>query len=213
MIARGDADGYGATMLASLFMPDGLPETRDGFRFRGGHAVLDATATVLGRLKATPKDQWQSADDVARWFVAAGLAATTPVTAAGDLAAARALRETLYQLAQARIAGVAPDAALLAELNAQAALPAAVPQIGTDGRVCFAGTLAEFLALLAREAAVLFGSDLGGRLHACEGGGCTVLFLDTSRAGDRRWCSMAACGNRAKVAEFRRRKRAEGEAG
>jgi predicted RNA-binding Zn ribbon-like protein len=34
-----------------------------------------------------------------------------------------------------------------------------------------------------------------------------VLFVDTSRKGDRRWCSMSACGNKAKVAGFRKRER------
>jgi predicted RNA-binding Zn ribbon-like protein len=32
-----------------------------------------------------------------------------------------------------------------------------------------------------------------------EAGGCGWLFLDTSRAGNRRWCDMRTCGNRAKV--------------
>jgi predicted RNA-binding Zn ribbon-like protein len=31
--------------------------------------------------------------------------------------------------------------------------------------------------------------------------------VDTSRSGERRWCSMAGCGNKAKVAEFRQRQR------
>jgi predicted RNA-binding Zn ribbon-like protein len=32
-----------------------------------------------------------------------------------------------------------------------------------------------------------------------EAGGCGWYFLDTSRAGNRRWCDMRTCGNRAKV--------------
>ncbi|MGP4017932.1 CGNR zinc finger domain-containing protein [Saccharopolyspora sp. 5N708] len=32
----------------------------------------------------------------------------------------------------------------------------------------------------------------------CEGPGCAGLFLDTSRAGNRRWCSMNTCGNKVK---------------
>jgi predicted RNA-binding Zn ribbon-like protein len=41
----------------------------------------------------------------------------------------------------------------------------------------------------------------------CEGAGCTFWFLDTSKAHRRRWCSMAICGNRAKVAQHRARQR------
>ncbi|MEV6111308.1 CGNR zinc finger domain-containing protein [Streptomyces sp. NPDC052109] len=37
------------------------------------------------------------------------------------------------------------------------------------------------------------------RIRACAGGGCILHFFDTSRNGTRRWCSMAACGNRAKA--------------
>jgi predicted RNA-binding Zn ribbon-like protein len=42
-------------------------------------------------------------------------------------------------------------------------------------------------------------------VKACEGPVCTLLFLDNTRRHARRWCSMAICGNRAKVAAFRAR--------
>ena len=32
-----------------------------------------------------------------------------------------------------------------------------------------------------------------------DAGGCGWLFLDVSRAGNRRWCDMRTCGNRAKA--------------
>ncbi|HLX14649.1 MAG TPA: CGNR zinc finger domain-containing protein [Bradyrhizobium sp.] len=41
----------------------------------------------------------------------------------------------------------------------------------------------------------------------CEGPACTMLFLDTTKAHARRWCSMAVCGNRAKQASHRARAR------
>lgn len=37
------------------------------------------------------------------------------------------------------------------------------------------------------------------RIRHCAGTGCVLWFLDTSRNGGRRWCSMAGCGNRAKA--------------
>jgi len=43
-------------------------------------------------------------------------------------------------------------------------------------------------------------------VKACEGHACTLLFVDKTRRRARRWCSMAVCGNRAKVAAFRNRK-------
>jgi predicted RNA-binding Zn ribbon-like protein len=42
-------------------------------------------------------------------------------------------------------------------------------------------------------------------VRACEGTACTLIFLDRTKAHRRRWCSMAACGNRAKVAAHRAR--------
>ncbi len=47
------------------------------------------------------------------------------------------------------------------------------------------------------------------RVRRCEGAGCTLHFLDTSKNGGRRWCSMAGCGNRAKAAQHRAKARAE----
>src|SRR5690349_17566087 len=39
----------------------------------------------------------------------------------------------------------------------------------------------------------------GERVRACANADCVLWFLDTSRPGTRRWCSMATCGNRDKA--------------
>lgn len=44
-------------------------------------------------------------------------------------------------------------------------------------------------------------------VKACEGPTCTLLYLDRTRGRARRWCDMALCGNRAKQAAHRNRKR------
>jgi predicted RNA-binding Zn ribbon-like protein len=46
-----------------------------------------------------------------------------------------------------------------------------------------------------------------GRVRRCAGPTCVLLFLDVSKSGRRRWCDMAACGNRAKVAAHHARAR------
>lgn len=38
------------------------------------------------------------------------------------------------------------------------------------------------------------------RIRRCAGPGCVLHFFDVSKRGERRWCSMAGCGNRAKAA-------------
>jgi predicted RNA-binding Zn ribbon-like protein len=47
-------------------------------------------------------------------------------------------------------------------------------------------------------------------VKACEGHACTLLFADHTRGHTRRWCSMEICGNRAKQAAHRHRRRASG---
>lgn len=41
------------------------------------------------------------------------------------------------------------------------------------------------------------------RLKVCPA--CGKAFIDQSKTGSRRWCSMSRCGNRAKVAAHRTR--------
>lgn len=42
-------------------------------------------------------------------------------------------------------------------------------------------------------------------IRKCENPECSLWFRDTTKRGNRRWCSMAACGNRAKAAAHRLR--------
>lgn len=45
------------------------------------------------------------------------------------------------------------------------------------------------------------------RIRKCEHQECILYFVDTSKSGKRRWCSMELCGNRQKAAEFYARKK------
>ncbi|MFJ7156130.1 CGNR zinc finger domain-containing protein [Streptomyces sp. NPDC101118] len=45
------------------------------------------------------------------------------------------------------------------------------------------------------------------RIRKCAHEACVLHFFDTSRNGTRRWCSMAACGNRAKASRHYARSR------
>ncbi|WP_281261965.1 CGNR zinc finger domain-containing protein [[Actinomadura] parvosata] len=48
------------------------------------------------------------------------------------------------------------------------------------------------------------------RVRKCANPQCVLWFLDVSKNGSRRWCSMEACGNRAKVGRFHQRNRSTG---
>jgi predicted RNA-binding Zn ribbon-like protein len=182
-------------------------EIRDGFKFRGGHPALDLAATVNGRLGAAPRDLLATPADLDRWLVAADLAETAPGATEGELIQVRSLREALYRLAVSRAERQALPDTDRERLNGFAALPAAPLQLDADGHARVSGDVRGLLAGLARDGVALLGGDAADRIRQCEGPPCAVLFVDLSRKGQRRWCSMSACGNKAKVAEYRRRER------
>lgn len=68
------------------------------------------------------------------------------------------------------------------------------------------GGLDWLLAAIARSAAEIFVEGAEARIRVCANPGCGLFFCDTSRTHRRRWCSMAVCGNRHKVASFARRR-------
>lgn len=179
-----------------------LPEDRDGFRFRGGHLALDFTATLAGRLKQAQRELLATPADLDRWLVSSGLATRQPGAGNADLDRARTLRETIYALARS-----SASPGVRQRLNAMAAGRAAVPVLTPSGGVVREGNAAELLTTLAQQAVELIGSPDRARIKQCEADGCALLFLDLSRSGGRRWCSMESCGNRAKAEAFRRRQR------
>jgi predicted RNA-binding Zn ribbon-like protein len=68
------------------------------------------------------------------------------------------------------------------------------------------GGLDWLLAAIARSAAEILEQGAEARIRICANPGCGLFFCDTSRTHRRRWCSMAICGNRHKVASFARRR-------
>lgn len=71
------------------------------------------------------------------------------------------------------------------------------------------GGLDWLLAAVARSAAEIIAEGPAARVRLCANPSCGLFFYDTSRTGKRRWCSMARCGNRHKVAAFAGRHSAE----
>ena len=61
------------------------------------------------------------------------------------------------------------------------------------------------LAAIARSGAELIAEGAASRLRKCGNANCQLIFYDDSRTHRRRWCSMAHCGNRSKVAAFAKR--------
>lgn len=66
---------------------------------------------------------------------------------------------------------------------------------------------AHLLVAIAESAARLLSEGDLSLLRKCQNPRCILYFYDTTKNHRRRWCSMAGCGNRAKVAAFYQRNR------
>ncbi|WJV50688.1 CGNR zinc finger domain-containing protein [Streptomyces flavofungini] len=187
------------------------PATEREFHWRGGRTSLDLTATVDSRGQGAV--EWlRDPADLSRWFREAGLTEHHIPVSRVELAQARALREAVRRIAAAAREATAPEARDLDLLNQWTARPLpgtglTLDEGGAPRPLPPALDARGLLGLLARDAADLLGGPLAGRIRECAAPACTLLFVDESRAGVRRWCSMDACGARAKMAEYRARKR------
>ena len=102
------------------------------------------------------------------------------------------------------MAGQAPTPPDRRTINHVAAGVGLVPQLGPDGATIVRPVDAEaLLVAIARDAVALFGGTEAGRVRVCASETCGLLFVDRSRPGQRRWCSMQRCGNIAKVRSHR----------
>ncbi|RPK93262.1 CGNR zinc finger [Streptomyces sp. ADI98-10] len=135
------------------------------------------------------------------------------VVSAAEVADARALRDALWRLAEGQVHGTPPGPDDLAVLNDAAARPPLAARLTAGGDRAWApgGTGTGLLATVARDAVDLFTGAYAHRIRTCGAHDCRLLFVDTSRPGRRRWCSMERCGNRHKVRAHRARLAADGD--
>ena len=189
------------------------------FDLSGGHLALDFVNTVGGMRGVRPREHLASHADLVAFGRQAGAlperlasriaaeARRRPEEAAAALAAAIALREALYRIFLERSEGRRPRSADLDALNA--ALGRALPHrrvADEDGRIVLgwdeAAELDAPLWPVVDAAVALLTSVEATRVRVCgmyDEGECSWLFLDRTKGGTRRWCSMKDCGNRAKA--------------
>ncbi|MEU8204913.1 ABATE domain-containing protein [Streptosporangium sp. NPDC049046] len=179
------------------------------FRFDAGTLCLELLVTG-GEGGLAKWERLHTPDDLAAWIPLsrAGLGDLVQVSA-DDLAAVLRLRAALQRLAATAASGSRAFAeADLATLNEAAAAPPPIPVIGPGLKRSWAlpVTGTQFLSAAARDAVEVFGGPALDRIRVCDGERCPLLFLDTSRPGARRWCSMDRCGNRHKLRTRRDRR-------
>jgi predicted RNA-binding Zn ribbon-like protein len=176
----------------------------DRRRFRTGRASLDIVHTGGDG----PLAVWEllhDADAVAYWLGVIldvdAVRADPPRT--DDVIT---LRRAIWTAVQRIIAGdsVPRDARRI--INEFASRPPVVPELTSHGEPTIVQplTMDQALSTLARDAIDLFGGPLARRIRECDGPDCGLLFVDQSRPGTRRWCSMQRCGNLTKVRRHRR---------
>ncbi|MDT3499463.1 CGNR zinc finger domain-containing protein [Stenotrophomonas maltophilia] len=176
--------------------------------FVGNDLALDFINTCYGPPGA-PEDVLVDDASVLRWLASAGVLADAVPVAPGLLALAIALRQEAGDALAAARSGVPFQTPvvnrILEEGRPVLRLEAAsgVPRLLQQRRDGSAGSLLEPVA--AAFARLLSEGDLS-HVRKCEAHDCTLLFHDTTKSRRRRWCSMAQCGNRMKVAAFRSRR-------
>jgi len=136
----------------------------------------------------------------------------SPATGLEMLSRLRRVRQAMRGVLEAAATRQAPDASDLADINRALRthyiyeLVPATDGVSLDHRHQgdpVDGAIARLSEALARE---LIQGDTA-RLRICQNPECHWVFKDTSRTGKRKWCSMRSCGNRAKVARHRARRR------
>jgi predicted RNA-binding Zn ribbon-like protein len=186
--------------------------TRRPFEFVANHIVLDFVNTVNARPTFT-RDDLRSSDDVADWASEAGVVSGNRQMRRdrrvdSQLATAVALREELYAVFGPIAAGGDPLGVALTSVIRRAAdgVPRAEWSRGGRGYepVWRVSSIAALCDRLADDAVQLLRSPAVLRIRACDG--CGWLFIDTSRAHVRRWCSMSACGARHKMRRYHQRR-------
>ncbi len=182
-----------------------MPQDKFDFRFRGGRLCLDFAATLGGRYRV-PVERLAVPADLGSWFQRAlSLPADVPADACG-LDDARELREAIYRLVHPAIHET-PARADVALVNSWARRPDFAPELAADARsvtLCSARAVEAGLATVARDAIDLLTGPWLARVRECAFSDCSLLFVDTSRPGQRQWCDMKACGNRHKVRQYRK---------
>lgn len=198
-----------------------MSQIRRTFIKIGGEIAVDFANTVMARGdEVGPLRSWRELVDFLELRGGVSRSEGTALRAMGERDAracaaafqqAVGLRVTVRAVLEA-LAGRRPlQAGWVDAVNRALALGSGSTRLARQGRgwrLDFAPTLGEplrALAPVARSIADLIAQGRAVTIRKCANPACVLYFRDTSRARRRRWCSMAVCGNRMKVAAHTRR--------
>jgi predicted RNA-binding Zn ribbon-like protein len=203
------------------------------FELSGGRLCLDFANTVSGMRDVSPRERLRGYPDLLAFARVAGAvdepharrllaeARRRPRDAEATFRDAIALREALFRIFVARATGAEPAGADVALLSASLSGALAHRRLARHGDGFALGwddagaaLDAPLWPIVESAAALLTSGDLE-RVRVCglfESHECSWLFIDSTRAGTRRWCSMKDCGNVAKARRHHARSKEVGGA-
>ena len=196
-----------------------LPKRPD-FLLLGAHPAIDFVNTFVP--PPGPDIEFlQSWQDVIDWLKETGLSdgknLEVPASeAAQALETVRNLRHAWRTTLEEIMAGHGVSPQFIKQLNRFLALETFCEALNVEGKKSFhlhrsrsplAGQPLA-LAILARSIAeFLIAAEFKYLRRCANTDSCALVFYDTTKNHRRQWCSNSMCGNRYKVAEFRRRQR------
>lgn len=169
--------------------------------FVGGHLALDFANTIYRRLPTPGPELLKDSAVFGDWLRITGVldreAEDPPLRAVAEAIELRAALWTGFEALRAG-RGVGPKVleGVLGHAHGGARW-VAVDDLGAVRGLDVKGAT----AALAVSSLQLLLAPPGERLRACDA--CGWFFLDRSKGGRRRWCSMKTCGNSRKVARYR----------
>jgi predicted RNA-binding Zn ribbon-like protein len=181
----------------------------------GGQPLCLSFTNTVNKRPDPDRDDLTSLSATRAWAIAAGAAdeARLASLAECDLSGLAQLRESLFVCFSALARGEQADEAVVAAvLRAFGRASGTATLVWTSEGIDLCPSPNRRGACLVHDAVALSAgrvlmtpADLR-RLKECPG--CHWLFIDSTRAGNRRWCSMDTCGSREKMRRYYRRKSA-----
>jgi predicted RNA-binding Zn ribbon-like protein len=177
--------------------------------FIAGDVALDFVNSAEERGHPEAIDVLHTPADLLNWGRRYGLLDEDAAarSSAAELRRARDARELLYVFLLDRVAGRragADQLTHLAELNAAAYRAASLTQT-ESGELAWRWSRSDPASI--RHTAVTAAAQLlateGPLIKQCPGDHCGWFFIDATKRGNRRWCSMSGCGQDAKSAKRR----------
>ena len=194
-------------------------------RLVGGHPALDLLNTVDPDRIGDDRDVLRSFHDDVTWAMRIGilprsdgerlfdLGKRSPMLAGQAHADLLEAREALRAIVRAEVESTPVDSAAAHPFERSVAAALAYRRFSVADAPFGWRWLPDDLDAVQHRvilsAADLFADTARRAVSVCAGPDCDWYFLDTSKSGNRRWCSDAGCGTASRVRNLRHRRAAE----